>query len=1201
MKDSETTFSSLDQLKSEVIERAKRLDGLRSSSLILKTAGEHSLTIDIMYTTENIGNVAEICPLYQNKKVIFIVSTIFNDTRFYEQTLDSIWNQEDSGCPVLYLVKDASTSRECFDLIDTYASKNKPISPEFTCLYSHKLDTGMYEGLSQSFDFINSLELHEKSLITYINGDDVLMSYSNKIALSACHQNNIDWITGCPRVIDESNRIVFNSSLVFSSSDILNHLNDGRSGPFIQQEGTYWTLALYNKVRGLDASLKFAGDYDLWQQFAELSTIYTLTEPTASFRIRSGQKSENVDAYYQELDRKQCDYKNPFPSNIVEKNHNKPRIGYSVNFSFPHFIDKLVNIGNSLSPQFEYYSDPNFCYVQPLSSFKNTEKRLAIFPLIDGDKESIQPGASSHNINSSVDDYYWYKQITGGELHRISYLFDNTTDANFLLSFRVIAIGCTKGSSISIAINNITRFIPLNIDHPGSSINKYFEIDLLYFATSSSSPSIDVRLENVQYCLISLNNFAYNVPSSFNDYGYLDNRFLGWPYLSGHLRPSYSQEYLDTLPTISVVIPTFNQGNTIRDTLSSLYAQHYPKLQVIVLDGHSNDSTRDVLKDFLCFISEVRSWSDSGQSAAIAEGINLAKGEIVTWLNTDDLYAPLSLFKVANAYINESQPDIIAGNCFVFRDADFKWIHSCQIWNDQISPNEILDVKNNWLRGKYFHQPEIFFTRSAINKVENMCNEDFINKDLYYSMDYDIWAKMAIASCKITRINSVTAMYRITEEQKTSAVDNYLPELLAHSYSLANRYKVDLPIVDNMTAQSITEWNQFKVLMFNDVGFFGGAGIAHKRIAISLGLYNVDVKCISVSDVWSDDKYPIDLHSLDALLTEIQPNLIICGNLHGIKDNHLNILELLSSFCPCWFVVHDFWITNGHSPYPSLDWKNPLADSVSPNGSWIQQINSIGNLYLLPNSKYCREVIDCCGFSRVIDSDFHLSLHSMKVESECSQFIPISTYHSSEKICIVLGSVGLYEERKGIAVFLDALKLMPSSILSKVCIKTYGFNSLDQISLFCEYEHHGYIDQHQINEILASGQIYINTSKVETFGQTTLEALNFGLICLSNRNGGSSESITNKVNGYNFDMTSKSLSDKLAEIINTFANQESQSLCCEDRISRSLSIVRYSSESQGYSLLKAIVKSGHFNCPVGGQKVTNIFNPDAFLSLKTLL
>ena len=123
-------------MKSEVIERAKRLDGLRSSSLILKNAGEHSLTIDIMYTTENIGNVSEFYRLYQNKKVIFIVSTIFNDTRFYEQTLDSIWNQEDSGCPVLYLVKDASTSRECFDLINTYASKNKPISRIYLLMFT---------------------------------------------------------------------------------------------------------------------------------------------------------------------------------------------------------------------------------------------------------------------------------------------------------------------------------------------------------------------------------------------------------------------------------------------------------------------------------------------------------------------------------------------------------------------------------------------------------------------------------------------------------------------------------------------------------------------------------------------------------------------------------------------------------------------------------------------------------------------------------------------------------------------------------------------------------------------------------------------------------------------------------------------------------------------------------------------------------
>ena len=61
----------------------------------------------------------------------------------------------------------------------------------------------------------------------------------------------------------------------------------------------------------------------------------------------------------------------------------------------------------------------------------------------------------------------------------------------------------------------------------------------------------------------------------------------------------------------------------------------------------------------------------------------------------------------------------------------------------------------------------------------------------------------------------------------------------------------------------------------------------------------------------------------------------------------------------------------------------------------------------------------------------------------------------------------VFTRKEGIAVFLDALKLMPSSILSKVCIKTYGFNSLDQISLFVNMSTTA-IDQHQINEILAS-------------------------------------------------------------------------------------------------------------------------------------
>ena len=848
---------------------------------------------------------------------------------------------------------------------------------------------------------------------------------------------------------------------------------------------------------------------------------------------------------------------------------------------------------------FEFYSDPSFCYVQSLGSFKNIENQINISPTVSGGG-NIQLGISCFNIQPSLDNYYWYKRISGSKSQDITYALEQDIDKNCILSFRIVAMGCQQGSSLSIVLNNVCRTFELNQDHPSSSINKYFEVDLFYTASPDSSPTVSVQLSHTECCFISLHNYVYVLPSDFNNYGFLDDRFSGWPYLSGHLRPLYCDEFKEILPTISVVVPTFNQGNTIRDTLSSLYSQNYPKLQVILLDGNSDDSTREILQDFLNFISEFRSWADSGQSSAIAEGIDIAKGEIITWLNTDDLYAPLSLFKVAIAYINGSNPDIIAGNCYVFRDEHIKWIHSSQIWHDQINPVEILDVKNYWLRGKYFHQPEIFFTRSAIRKVQEICDKVFINKSLYYSMDYDIWAKMAISSCKIKKINSVTAIYRITDEQKTSAVDNYLPELLTHSRFLANKYRFDLTHSEDICAHSISDWSEFKVLLFNDVGFFGGAGIAHKRIAASLRLYNLDVKCISVADVWSDDKYPVDLNLLDSILQEFRPNLIICGNLHGIKHSHLQILDLLSKFCACWFVAHDFWITNGELPYPSLAWENPLDSSAISQTSWINKINAISNLSLLPNSRYCREILDSCGFSRIIDSDFHLSLDSIKVDSECSQLSLMNSRSRCKKVCVVVGAVALSEERKGISVFLDALKLMPSVILSQVSIVTYGLTSLDIVSSFCEYRHCGFIDQDELSKILLEADVFVNTSKLETFGQTTLEALNFGLICLSNRNGGSFEIIEDQINGYSFDMTPQSLSNKLVDVVTFIVNEESP-LYCKNKLSRSLSAMKFSAASQGYSLLQAIANSGEFSYPVGGQKVNTNSIQDIDLPIRTLL
>ena len=90
-------------------------------------------------------------------------------------------------------------------------------------------------------------------------------------------------------------------------------------------------------------------------------------------------------------------------------------------------------------------------------------------------------------------------------------------------------------------------------------------------------------------------------------------------------------------PLISIVVPSFNQGEFIEDTLTSIINQDYPNLEVIVIDGGSTDQTINVLERYSQFISFV-SESDNGQSHAINKGFRIAKGSFVTWLNSDDIY-----------------------------------------------------------------------------------------------------------------------------------------------------------------------------------------------------------------------------------------------------------------------------------------------------------------------------------------------------------------------------------------------------------------------------------------------------------------------------------------------------------------------------------------------------------------------------------
>lgn len=226
----------------------------------------------------------------------------------------------------------------------------------------------------------------------------------------------------------------------------------------------------------------------------------------------------------------------------------------------------------------------------------------------------------------------------------------------------------------------------------------------------------------------------------------------------------------DTIPTVkrtpggwprfTVVTPSFQQGVYLEETLQSVIEQGYPNLDYIVMDGGSTDGSVDIIRDNEDDLSHWQSQPDEGQAAAIREGFERSDGEIMGWLNSDDVIFPGTLAYVADYFRQHPEVDVVYGHRIIRNAGGFetgRWIlppHDPEIlpWADFI-PQECT-----------------FWRRRLYDKVGG------IDPSFQFALDWDLFLRFQRAGAKIVRLPYFMGGFRIHADQKnavTLGTDGY--------------------------------------------------------------------------------------------------------------------------------------------------------------------------------------------------------------------------------------------------------------------------------------------------------------------------------------------------------------------------------------------------------------------------------------------